>query len=385
MSLINRMLKDLDAQPAKADIAPIYRPVPRRLPGWYWWILLLLPLSLWLWWQPLQQRLHPAAVTTKKIQTEPVPATAVISSVVPQATSSASVAVIADPASAATPEIIAEPVATAPETKTVNKSATPPTATALQEQKNTRQAIAKTEQETVSVDTNPADTNFAETTETNDQAAVYAEEPAAEAEPLGEMHVEEQKLSPGEIATLERRKYQQAIARRDNVAAQQALLQVLANDPLDYNSRKQLAALYYGENQLSAARDVLQQGITLMPTNADLRLLAARVAQAMGDKQAALQSLVAISPSVANNLDFYAMRAALAQQLGQTAEAGYSYLALTRTQPNIGRWWLGLAISQDQRGLLNDAKQAYRRALLDNQLSVASRRFAQQRIQHLEP
>ena len=380
MSLINRMLKDLDAQPAKADIAPIYRPAARRLPGWYWWILLLLPLSLWLWWQPLQQRLHPAASTTKKIQTKPVPATAVISSVVPQATSSATVAVTASPASAAAAVVIAEPVEKAPETKIVKKSAASQTATGQQKSKNTQKAITKPEQEAAPVEPNPT-----ETAESSEQSAMYAAEPTAEAEPLGEMHVEEQKLSPGEIATLERRKYQQAIARRDNVAAQQALLQVLANDPLDYNSRKQLAALYYGENQLSAARDVLQQGITLMPTNADLRLLAARVAQVMGDKQAALQSLVAISPSVANNLDFYAMRAALAQQLGQTAEAGYSYLALTRTQPNIGRWWLGLAISQDQRGLLNDAKQAYRRALMDNQLSAASRRFAQQRIQHLEP
>lgn len=380
MSLINRMLKDLDAQPAKADIAPIYRPAARRLPGWYWWILLLLPLSLWLWWQPLQQRLHPAASTTKKIQTEPVPATAVISSVVPQATSSASVAVSASPASAAAPVVIAEPIAKAPETKIVKKSTASQPATGQQKSKNTQKAIPKPEQEAA-----PVEPNQTETVETSDQTEMYAAEPTAEAEPLGEMHVEEQKLSPGEIATLERRKYQQAIARRDNAAAQQALIQVLANDPLDYNSRKQLAALYYGENQLSAARDVLQQGITLMPTNADLRLLAARVAQAMGDKQAALQSLVAISPSVANNLDFYAMRAALAQQLGQTAEAGYSYLALTRTQPNIGRWWLGLAISQDQRGLLNDAKQAYRRALMDNQLSAASRRFAQQRIQHLEP
>nr|WP_321272517.1 hypothetical protein [uncultured Tolumonas sp.] len=380
MSLINRMLKDLDAQPAKADIAPIYRPSTRRLPGWYWWILLLLPLSLWLWWQPLQQRLHPAAVTTKQLQPEPVKANTVISSVVPQATSSATVTVTASPASTAAPVVIAEPVEKAPETKIVKKSVTPQTAAAQQKSKNTQQAITTSEQETASVEPNPT-----EIAESSEQPAMYAAEPTAETEPLGEMHVEEQKLSPGEIATLERRKYQQAIARRDNAAAQQALLQVLANDPLDYISRKQLAALYYGENQLSAARDVLQQGITLMPTNADLRLLAARVAQAMGDKQAALQSLVAISPTVANNLDFYAMRAALAQQLGQTSEAGYSYQALTRTQPNIGRWWLGLAISQDQRGLLNDAKQAYRRALMDNQLSAASRRFAQQRIQHLEP
>ncbi|MDD2843259.1 MAG: hypothetical protein PHD18_12740, partial [Tolumonas sp.] len=280
MSLINRMLKDLDAQPVKADIAPIYRPAARRLPGWYWWILLLLPLSLWLWWQPLQQRLHPAAVTTKQLQPEPVKANAVISSVVPQATTpSATVAVTARPASAAVPVVIAEPVVQAPETTIVKKSVTPQTATGQQKSKNTQQAIAKPEQETAPVEPNPM-----EAAESSEQPAIYAAEPMAEAEPLGEMHVEEQKLSPGEIAALERRKYQQAIARRDNVAAQQALLQVLANDPLDYNSRKQLAALYYGENQLSADRDVLQQGITLMPTNADLRLLAARVAQAMGDK-----------------------------------------------------------------------------------------------------
>ena len=143
MSLINRMLKDLDAQPAKADIAPIYRPAARRLPGWYWWILLLLPLSLWLWWQPLQQRLHPAASTTKKIQTEPVPATAVISSVVPQATSSASVAVTASPASAAAPVVINEPVAKAPETKIVKKSAASQIATGQQKSKNIQKAITK--------------------------------------------------------------------------------------------------------------------------------------------------------------------------------------------------------------------------------------------------
>jgi len=371
MSLINRMLKDLDAQPAKVDVAPIYRPAMRRLPGWYWWILLLCPLSLWLWWQPLQQWLHPAAAPV--IATQPTAASAPPAVIVTAVT---------------TPNVVSSAVTTAAPEQAVTSSkvVAPPMpesskSVALPTPSQHSRTIASAETETVTADENQALAAEA-TTQT---ATIDESEATTEPEPLGEMYVEEQKLSAGEIAALERRKYQQAIARRDNVAAQQALLQVLVNDPLDVSSRKQLAALYYGENQLNAARDVLQQGITLMPTNADLRLLAARVAQAMGDKQAALQSLQAITPSAVNNLDFYAMRAALAQQLGQAAEAGYSYQALTRAQPMVGRWWLGLAISQEQRSLMSDAKQAYRRALLDNQLSAASRRFAQQRIQHLEP
>jgi len=376
MSLINRMLKDLDAQPAKADVAPIYRPAARRLPGWYWWILLLLPLALWLWWQPLQQWLHPAVTPIVAMQPkiEPAPPAVVATAVETPSAVSGAVTIAASEPTVTLSKAVAQPM---PEN---TKSATQPALSQNSVDEHSR-TMANAETEPVTADDNQ-DLAAEESTQ---PTAIDEPETTTEPEPLGEMYVEEQKLSAGEIAALERRKYQQALARRDNVGAQQALLQVLANDPLDLSSRKQLAALYYGENQLNAARDVLQQGITLMPTNADLRLLAARVAQAMGDKQAALQALQAITPSAVNNLDFYAMRAALAQQLGQAAEAGYSYQALTRAQPMVGRWWLGLAISQEQRSLMSDAKQAYRRALLDNQLSAASRRFAQQRIQHLEP
>lgn len=95
-------------------------------------------------------------------------------------------------------------------------------------------------------------------------------------EPANEMIVEEQ-LSAGEIAALERRKYQQAMQRRDSEAAQRALQLVLANDPLDLTSRKQLTALYFGVNKLDAALAVLQQGLVTSPSNAELRLLAARI------------------------------------------------------------------------------------------------------------
>jgi MSHA biogenesis protein MshN len=361
MSLINRMLKDLDSHPAKGDFAPIYQPPSRRLPSWYWWILVLLPLSLWLWWQPLQQHLHPATMTavtsSRSVQIKPAQPTAdVVTPVMPLVIASAAVP-------------IAVPVSS-------NKPATESTAASNMKKGNEQQ-----EPEKVAVE--PTTVNAPDVVETSSPS--IESDSITPPEPTSEMYVEEQKMSAGEIAALERRKYQQAIARRDNVAAKQALLQVLANDPLDLNSRKQLAALYYGENQLNASLDTLQQGVKLLPTNADLRLLIARVDQAMGDKQAALRSLQAVTPSADNNIDFYALRAALAQQLGQKAEAGYSYQALLRAQPTNGRWWLGLAISQDQRGLTQAATQSYRRALLDNQIGAASRHFAQQRIQKMEP
>lgn len=313
MSLINRMLKDLDAQPAKADVAPIYRPATRRLPGWYWWILLLLPLALWLWWQPLQQWLHPAVTPIVAMQPkiEPAPPAVVVTAVATPSAVSAAVTTGAPAPAVTLSKIVAQQMSEN------TKSATQPALSRHSVDEHSR-TIANAETEPVTADDNQA----LAVEESTQPTAIDEPEATPESEPLGEMYVEEQKLSAGEIAALERRKYQQALARRDNVGAQQALLQVLANDPLDLGSRKQLAALYYGENQLNAARDVLQQGITLMPTNADLRLLAARVAQAMGDKQAALQALQAITPSAVNNLDFYAMRAALAQQLGRNSSPG---------------------------------------------------------------
>ena len=256
MSLINRMLKDLDAQPAKADVAPIYRPAARRLPGWYWWILLLLPLALWLWWQPLQQWLHPVVtpVIARQPHVEPTPPAVVVAAAATPNTVSAAVATVTPEPAVTLSKTVAQAM---PEN---TKSVAQPALSQNLAAEHSR-TTANTETELVTADDNQALT----TEETAQTVAMDEPETTTEPEPLGEMYVEEQKLSAGEIAALERRKYQQALARRDNVGAQQALLQVLANDPLDISSRKQLAALYYGENQLNSARDVLQQGIILMP------------------------------------------------------------------------------------------------------------------------
>ncbi len=271
MSIINRMLKDLESKSAAGGLAPIYR--SRRMPGWFWLVLLLLPLTVWIWWQPLQQWLHqtsgqgaatdrpvsPSVVVnaTTQIAANP-PATSAAKIIQPAVTTQASPALLSA-SSAAAPLQQEQPAGAVAKDAIVAKaqSATKP---AIAEEPggngdeyvdadNTTEAEGGTDE----IGVNEAE-HEAESTATEDSLS-YTTEPA------NEMIVEEQKLSAGEIAALERRKYQQAMQRRDSEAAQRALQLVLANDPLDLTSRKQLTALYFGVNKLDAALAVLQQGL----------------------------------------------------------------------------------------------------------------------------
>ena len=109
----------------------------------------------------------------------------------------------------------------------------------------------------------------------------------------------------------------------------------------------------------------------------------ARVVLASGNKAQALQTLSELEPMVSRNLDYYATRAALAQELEQPAVAARSYQQLVVVQPGEARWWLGLAIAMDKQGRALAALDAYRKALT-LPLSPASRQFVQQRIGQLE-
>ncbi len=376
MSIINRMLKDLEQKPENDNLSPIYQPKSARLPVWYWFVLVLFPLVLWVWWPQVQLWWHPRPAESVVAHPQPIaakPSPAVTEAVVahpePLKTDIAAPAPVSNVSAAETSAAVIPANVPAPVVAS-SKPAVPAPDQPLEAKPTTKEA----ETSTVTAPTHQ---------ETDDDAGydnAIVEMPA----PQPEMHVQEEKLSAGEIASLERRKYQIAMAKRDTDAAKQSLLVVLANDPLDIQSRKQLAALYYGENALDAARDTLNDGIRYSPTNADLRLLAARVLQAQGQTSEALQTLKAIMPSAQRNLDFYALRAALAQQVGDLSDAERSYRALLQAEPMAGRWWLGLAISQDKNGELAAISTAsYRRALLDKTLSAASRHFAEQRIQQL--
>ncbi len=203
------------------------------------------------------------------------------------------------------------------------------------------------------------------------------------AEPQGSLEIAEEHLSPQQEAALDRRKGLQALTKGQLDVARDSFSRVLANDPLDHEIRERLAGLLYGDGRIPEAQQLLDEGIRLAPSRADFRLMQARLALTTGNKAAALQSLSGWEPPVGANLDYYATRAALAQELSQPGVAASSYQQLTVAQPTEARWWLGLGIALDKQGRPLAALDAYRKALT-LPLSAGSRQFVQQRIEQLE-
>jgi MSHA biogenesis protein MshN len=94
----------------------------------------------------------------------------------------------------------------------------------------------------------------------------------------------------------------------------------------------------------------------------------------------AMTLLTEFQPSTDNSIEYLAYRAVLAQQLKQTTLAKSDYQALTNIEYSNAKWWLGLAITRDQLGEINEALHAYNKAHSLGQLDGSVNQFIQQRI-----
>lgn len=382
MSVINQMLRDLEARQAASGQANIYRPQPNgdRRPWWLAGIALSLLLAGTVAWQ-LGYLSRPVPATPA----EPVASPSAQEHTAPAQPVSA--AVMASPPAVPAPEPEPEPplAATPP---------APPAETGEPAMAAASLPAPLPEEEPLFVDADPLptadaplDPALAAEPEALQAADAYPEDDgyaALEPEPASSLTIEPVQLSPEQQAALDKRQARQAMASGDLAKAREALDRVVRASPQDHDSREQLAGLLYGEGRLTEARQLLEQGMALAPHYANFRLLLARLAQAVGDKLGALAYLQGLTPPVAANLDYYATRAALAQELGRLTEAVLSYQQLTQAQPANGRWWMGLGISLDKQGQPAQASDAYRQALTRGQLGEAARQFVQQRLSQLE-
>ena len=389
MSVINTMLRDLEQREGQTLSGRYQPPAPRRwslLIGAALSLLIVVPtLAYWLWpgegpsaepvaagpvvhSVPLAEKIAPLTVA-------PAPSAAVASSAV--VVTSAGVAPSAVASATEVSSAVAPTASQAPSGNSPARAAVVAAAALESSESSSPQEPAVSEavdDALLGPDEGPQPTEASELVDT---------ESVAVEEPRGSLEIAEEHLSPQQEAALERRKGLQAISKGQLDVARDAFAQVLANDPLDHEIRERLAGLFYGEGRLPEAQQVLADGIRLAPAQANFRLMLARVALARGDKPQALQTLSGLEPMVSRNLDYYATRAALAQELEQPAVAARSYQQLVVVQPSEARWWLGLAIAMDKQGRALAALDAYRKALT-LPLSPASRQFVQQRIGQLE-
>ncbi|MEE1980159.1 tetratricopeptide repeat protein [Shewanella xiamenensis] len=281
-----------------------------------------------------------------------------------------------------TSEPTIESVAVNSSTDTANKAALPQES--VQAQTEPQQVAVKANQAEVNV--NQSEVKITQTEARASESVESASTQAlsqASAQPTGQMAVTEVKLSPSQLAQKQLVLASDAEKQGQLVKAMDYYAKALKLDPSLHESRKQLAALHYGQGEQPQAAEVLAQGRLLYPQEFEFALLLARVQHAMGDTDAALASLAQIPDSHPLARQKWLAQTDLAQKQGQYPLVEQAYRKLLQQEPQQGKWWMGLAYALDSQKQFTQASQAYRTALSYSGLSTQATAFIEQRLQQL--
>ena len=172
-----------------------------------------------------------------------------------------------------------------------------------------------------------------------------------------------------------------ALANNNWPLAEVKLAQALAEYPDAHDSRLRLASLLYGRGALGQTRAVLQQGVELAPNQADLRLTLARLLAEQQRFAAALQQLSEASPVLAENLDYYSLKAEVARRSGECQQSITTYRQLL-SHSRVGAWWLGLGLCQRELG--EEYQTSFMQAQASADLGAASQHFVKQQLDQLQ-
>ena len=149
-------------------------------------------------------------------------------------------------------------------------------------------------------------------------------------------------------------------------------------------ARQALVALLLDNQRIEEAQQYLQEGLNLYPNRSAYAILLARIQVDRGDLQGAHDLLSKYAGSAANNAEYHAFDAALLQRLGRNKEAVAGYQAALRLVPGAAQWWMGLGISLQADNRDAEALDAFRRAKAAGGLGPALIAFIDQRMKQLQ-
>ncbi len=342
MSVINSMLKDLDKrqQPHSLEnlnVAPVqYRGKPAsKLP----WILLtivsvLLIAGIAYSWVKLSE-VVPATSTDPSALKEPLAANEPSASKEPLANSetfassepsaSKESLVSSEPLAANEPSASNEP--SAPKESLANSEPLASNESSVSNEPSANSELLASNEPSANSEPSALNKPSAEQrSSARDSAAVQTEqlstqrvtkntevaEPKASMPKASSMAVKEVQVSNEQLA---QRRYHLASEAENQGLLSDAVIyysEVLALKPEMHAARRQLAALYYGQNKLGLASDTLTKGIALFPQEYDYAILLARVQRAAGKSKQALATLELISDQSPHAKQKWTMQSSLA-------------------------------------------------------------------------
>lgn len=140
------------------------------------------------------------------------------------------------------------------------------------------------------------------------------------------------------------------------------LQQGLREMPRQTALRQVLLSIYIEQGQLDDALVLLKDGLGLLPERADWAMTAARIQVERGRPADAWETLQRHQASAGRNADYQGFAAVLLQHLKKPREAAQYYRAALRLRPQEARWWYALGSVLEADGQSAEARDAWLRA-----------------------
>jgi len=179
--------------------------------------------------------------------------------------------------------------------------------------------------------------------------------------------------------------YRRALLKLQDARVSEAIAsleQALLLYPRHEAARQTLVGLLVEGGRTSDAIRHLALATSLDPAQANMAMLLARLQLENGGN--ALETLQRSLPFAESNADYRALLAGVLQRGARHKEAIDQYQAAVRLQPGNGIWWMGMGISLQADKRNADAKLAFQRARDSGRLTPELETFVERRLQQLD-
>lgn len=193
--------------------------------------------------------------------------------------------------------------------------------------------------------------------------------------------------APGRVETASQRAenaYRRALASLEDGRVTEAiagLQAALRFDPRHEPSRQTLVGLLIEGKRHDEAMRQLQAALALDARQPAMAMLLARLQVERGGP--ATDTLMRTLPYVAGNGEYHAFLAGVLQREQRHREAAEHYQVALRAMPQNGVWWMGLGISLQAEKRDAESAEAYRRALASGALSPELQTFVERKLRQL--
>lgn len=158
-----------------------------------------------------------------------------------------------------------------------------------------------------------------------------------------------------------------------------ALQGALRQDPTYGPARQALLRLFLEARRIEDAMALLQEGLDHQPAQVGWALSLARLQVERGDVAGGEHILARSRAYGATSPEFLGFHGYLLHRLGQHKDAAEQYLQAARISSSDGRWWFGLGQALEAEGRHDDARAAFRRAVDSGNLSADLMALAEQK------